>query len=111
VIGSMSTFSIFPIIGSFGTGCYLSPQDKEPSMWINHRRYPIGKVFYTRNDSSDDNAIVLFHDNNTLVGPQTRMLWDQYGEEAVLNWFRTGERNSNIQEIIQQIVNSTAVKQ
>jgi hypothetical protein len=86
VIGSMSTFSIFPILGTFGTGYYLRPRLYDPSMWLTHHRHPVMKYM----NPSTSNNFVLFDDTNVMVGNQTKVLWDKYGEDVVLEWFRTG---------------------
>ena len=84
VIGSMSTFSIFPILSTFGTGYYLRPRMYDPSMWLSHRSYPVSN-FINR-----PNSFVLFDDANVMLGSQTKNLWDKHGEDVVLEWFRTG---------------------
>ena len=84
VIGSMSTFSLFPILGTFGTGYYLRPKMYDPSMWLTHRVYPV------TNFINPPSNFVLFDDANVLVGTQTKDLWDNHGDDIVLEWFRTG---------------------
>ena len=85
VVGCMSTFSIFPILGTFGTGYYLRPKLYDPSMFLTHRMYPVTKFV------DPTNSFVLFDEKNVLLGPQAKDLWDKYGDDAVLKWFHTGK--------------------
>ena len=82
VIGSMSTFSIYPVFGTFGTGYFLRPKKIDPSFWASNNIYPVAKIWNTRT--------VMFDESTKLLGAQTRDLWDGYGDDAVLQWFRTG---------------------
>jgi hypothetical protein len=84
-IGAMSTFSVFPMVGSFGTGYYQYPRDADPSKWLRHWEYPVSRM------GPDGTGIVLFEESNLLLGSKTRDLWDAYGEDVVLEWFRTGK--------------------
>jgi hypothetical protein len=84
-IGAMSTFSVFPILGTFGTGYYLRPKRKDPSMWLIHGQYPI-----TEMDPNNASNLVLFDESNLLLGSHAKALWHQHGEDVVLQWFRTG---------------------
>ena len=82
VVGSMSTFSIYPIIGTFGTGYYLRPKLNDPSYWAENNIYPVTKIW--------DIRTVIFDEDAKLLGTKTRDLWDAYGDDVVLQWFRTG---------------------
>jgi hypothetical protein len=84
-IGAMSSFSVFPILGTFGTGYFLRPKRKDPSMWLTHGQYPITEV-----NRNNDSNIVIFDESNVLLGTQTKDLWHDYGEGVILQWFRTG---------------------
>ena len=81
-VGAMSTFSLFPILGSFGHGYVLRPQNADPSGWMINPNYPIEKM---------SNTIQLFDETNLLLGPRARNLWDEYGYETIMQWFRTGK--------------------
>jgi hypothetical protein len=83
-VAGMSTFSVFPILGTFGTGYFLRPKSGDPAMWLTHWKYPITNMI--RQDSN----IVLFDESNLLVGPKAKALWDTHGDDVVLQWFRTG---------------------
>jgi hypothetical protein len=83
-IAAMSTFSVFPMVGSFGTGYYQYPRDADPSKWLRHWEYPLSRM------SPDGTGMVLFEESNLLLGSKARDLWDAYGDDAVLKWFRTG---------------------
>jgi hypothetical protein len=83
-IAAMSTFSLFPMLGTFGTGYFLRPQGLEPSVWMSHPVYSIDAV--TQNHSH----IVLFDEKRLLVAVKAKELWDGHGSTAVLDWFRTG---------------------
>ena len=80
VVGSMSTFSIYPIIGTFGTGYYLRPKEIDPSCWLQNDMYPVSKIQELRT--------VIFDDNNTLLGRDPRELWNSRGDDFILQWFR-----------------------
>jgi hypothetical protein len=82
VVGSMSTFSIYPIIGTFGTGYYLRPKINDPSYWAANSIYPVSKIW--------DLRTVIFDETTKLLGAQTKNLWDTYGDDVVLQWLRTG---------------------
>jgi hypothetical protein len=82
VVGSMSTFSIYPVIGTFGTGYYLRPKINDPSYWAVNSIYPVTKIW--------DIRTVIFDEKTKLLGTQTKDLWDAYGDDVVLQWFRTG---------------------
>jgi hypothetical protein len=77
-IGAMSTFSVFPILATFGTGYFMKPKRGSPNSWLSH--------FKGHGTSSN---LVLFAEKNVMVGSQTRELWDSSGEAAVLDWFRS----------------------
>jgi hypothetical protein len=84
-IGAMSSFSVFPILGTFGTGYFLRPKRSDPSMWVIHEQYPI-----TEMDRNNDSNLVMFDESNLLRGSQAKDLWHDYGEGVILQWFRTG---------------------
>lgn len=75
-VAAMSTFGVFPIIGTFGTGYFLRPGKWSPNVWLLHP--PI--VTLTNN-------VVLFDESNIMVGAATKTLWDSGGDQAVLDWF------------------------
>ena len=52
---------------------------------MTHRMYPVTKFV------DPTNSFVLFDEKNVLLGPQAKDLWDKYGDDAVLKWFRTGK--------------------
>jgi hypothetical protein len=83
VVASMSTFGIFPTICTFGTGYYLHPRPNDPSIWLMNKVSPITKV--------QNSNVVIFDEINLKVGLETRNLWDAYGDDIVLQWFRTGQ--------------------
>jgi hypothetical protein len=76
-IGAMSTFSVFPILATFGTGYFMKPKRGSPNSWLS-------QFFKGRGKSN----LFLFAEKNVMVGSQIRELWDSSGEEAVLEWFR-----------------------
>jgi hypothetical protein len=81
VVGSMSTFSIYPVIGSFGTGYYMRPKSmEEPSCWAENDMFPISII--------QDLRTVIFDENNTLEGRDVRELWNGRGDDVILKWFR-----------------------
>lgn len=82
-VSAMSTFSLFPILGSFGTGYVLRPKNADPSGWLIHYDYPITKM--------NQDSVELFDESNLLLGPRAKELWDAYGDKVVLQWFRTGK--------------------
>ena len=84
-VGAMSTFSVFPMVGSFGTGYYLYPRDADPSKWLRHWEYPVSKV------ATEGKGIVLFDESKLLYGSTARDMWDAHGEDVVLQWFRKGK--------------------
>ena len=88
VVGSMSTFSIYPIIGTFGTGYYLRPKIEDPSYWVANNIYPVTKIW--------DIRTVIFNEKAKLLGTQTKDIWDAYGDDVVLEWFRTGTYTTNV---------------
>ena len=81
-VGAMSTFSLFPILGSFGNGYVLRPKNADPSGWMINPNYPIDTV---------SNTIKLFDETNLLLGPRARNIWDEYGYETIMQWFHTGK--------------------
>lgn len=81
VIGAMSTFSVFPVVGSFGTGYFLRPWQYGPSTWLN-KYHP-----FIVDPLTGKSNVVLFDEEKLALGAFTRELWESEGEEAVLAWF------------------------
>jgi hypothetical protein len=77
-IGAMSTFSVFPILATFGTGYFMKPKHGSPNSWLRQFVKGCGKP-----------NMFLFAEKNVMVGSQTQELWVSSGEEAVLEWFRS----------------------
>jgi hypothetical protein len=83
-IAAMSTFSLFPMLGTFGTGYFLRPRGLDPSVWMSHPDFSIDAVTHDRS------SIVLFDEKHILVAVKAKELWEGHGSKAVLDWFRTG---------------------
>jgi hypothetical protein len=83
-IGARSTFSVFPIAASFGTGYYLRPKRWTPGSWLG--RVSPGSLLDPLTWKPN---VVLFDERNLLIGSNVTALWDSSGEEVVLNWFRS----------------------
>ena len=80
VVGSMSTFSIYPVIGTFGTGYYMRPKSVDPSCWVENDMYPVSII--------QDLRTVIFDEDHTLLGRDPRELWNNHGDDVILQWFR-----------------------
>jgi hypothetical protein len=82
-IGARSTFSVFPIVATFGTGYYLRPANYTPDRWLERlsRRSLLDPLTGKPN-------LVLFEEANLLIGSHATEMWDSIGENAVLSWFR-----------------------
>jgi hypothetical protein len=83
-VSCMTTFSVFPIVGTFGTGYFLRPIQYGTSSWLSHWKYPITKM------NHNNSNVVLFDEPYILLGYEAKDLWDTYGDDVVLQWFRTG---------------------
>ena len=81
VVGSMSTFSIYPVIGTFGTGYYMRPKSFDPSCWVVNDMVPITNI--------PDLRTVIFDESKTLLGRDPREQWNGRGDDYILNWFRS----------------------
>lgn len=81
-VGCLSTFTIYPVLATFGTGYYLRPTPGYSSSWVTDSQHPV------MNSANVDN-FELF-DDNLLHIPDVKKLWDSQGEEAVIEWLRTG---------------------
>jgi hypothetical protein len=77
-VAGMSSFGVFAVVATFGTG-YIRKKTKQGSyQWIE--RSP-------RIDEKLDN-IFLVKEPNVLKGSDIRGLWDNAGKSKVLAWFR-----------------------
>jgi hypothetical protein len=83
-VAGMSSFGVFPLLGTFGTGYFLRPKLGDPSCWLTHQKYPITEVY------RHDRNIVMFDESKLLLGSRGKKLWDTYGDDVVLQRFRTG---------------------
>jgi hypothetical protein len=81
-VGTMSTFSAFPVVATFGTGYFLRPKKWSPNVWMRNHPNMIDEL-------TDKPNLVLFDEESVLVGPQTTDLWNAQGVNAVLGWFRS----------------------
>ena len=77
-IVGISTFSVFPAIGMFGTGYIRRPDfPKAPNQFLVSPRV----------DQMADN-VVLIEEPNLIMCAQINKLWQTAGASGVLNWFR-----------------------
>jgi hypothetical protein len=77
-IAGMSTFGVFPVLATFGTGYLRSPRNRVNNWVLNPRI-----------DELTDN-VVLVEESEVIKVAALRELWNTNGEEAVLAWFRNG---------------------
>jgi hypothetical protein len=76
-IVGISSFGVFPAIGTFGTGYLRRPDyDIAPNRWVLHP--PI--------DELADN-VVLFDEPKRIMVASIKELWETRGKEGVLEWF------------------------
>jgi hypothetical protein len=83
-IGGRSTFSVFPIVATYGTGYYLQPQSLTPCSWLGRLDTHLLLDPDTRRQS-----VILFDEPHQKIGSHVSRLWDTNGTEAVLDWFRS----------------------
>lgn len=77
-IVGLSSFGVFPVIASFGTGYIVKPDfDRGPNRWL--LRNP-------RIDQLTD-SVVLIEEPERIVAREMNKMWKTYGEEGVLAWF------------------------
>jgi hypothetical protein len=81
-VGTMSTFSAFPVVATFGTGYFLRPKKWSPNVWMRNHPNMIDELTGKPN-------LVLFDEESVLVGSQAADLWNAQGVNAVLGWFRS----------------------
>jgi hypothetical protein len=83
-IGGRSTFSVFPIVATYGTGYYLQPEILTPCSWLG-RLDP----HLLRDPDTGRHNVILFHEPHQKIGSHVSRLWDSNGSKAVLDWFRS----------------------
>ena len=77
-IVGISSFSVYPAIGTFGTGYIRRPDFREaPNQFLVKPRL----------DQMADN-VVLIEEPNRIMCTQINKLWQTAGASGVLNWFR-----------------------
>lgn len=77
-IAAISTFGVFPIISTFGTGYLHQPKDGPfPNSWI----------FHPRVDELATN-VRLLEDGDFIMVKDIKHLWETQGQDGVLAWFR-----------------------
>lgn len=77
-IAAVSTFGVFPVIASFGTG-YLHRPSGGP--------FPNGWLFDPRVDEFASN-VRLFDNGDYIMVKDIKNLWETQGQDGVLAWFR-----------------------
>ncbi|CAB9512219.1 expressed unknown protein [Seminavis robusta] len=82
IAAAMSSFSVFPIVSTFGTGYLPRPRSwGSPYSWVEQE--PRIK------DMARDNVVLVKADaRHTISGIDMRALWDAKGEALALEWFR-----------------------
>lgn len=80
-IVGISSFSVFPAIGSFGTGYLLKPDPHGPNKWTT-----------APDISSIVDNVVIFEEPSIISVIQVRDLWKASGKEAILDWFWNGTK-------------------
>jgi hypothetical protein len=80
-IAAGSSFAVYPVIATFGTGYLRRPDPGQgPNIWVLNP--PIVKL--------TDN-VVLFEDPNVIMVSSLKQMWDRRGGgEEVLDWFWNG---------------------
>jgi hypothetical protein len=76
-IVGISSFGVFPAIGTFGTGYIRRP---------DFRKAPNNFLVQPRLDEMAEN-IVLIEEPNRIMCAQIKALWETAGANGVLNWF------------------------
>jgi hypothetical protein len=84
-IGGRSTFSVFPIVATYGTGYYLQPQSLTPCNWLGR----LNPNLLLDPDTGTRPNVILFDEPHQKIGSHVSKLWDSNGTEAVLDWFRS----------------------
>jgi hypothetical protein len=85
-MAGVTTFGVFPVISSFGTGYIRKPDSgntRVPNQWLNNP--PV--------DQLADN-IVLMEEPNLLTAPRFQKMWKEKGQEHVLEWLKNGDSPS-----------------
>jgi hypothetical protein len=85
-VGSLSSFSAFPVVAGFGIGYYLTPEVRAPSAWLGYYHDDQNKRYI--DTISGQPNVVLFTETKFLMGAQPKNFWDINGTDAVLEWFR-----------------------
>jgi hypothetical protein len=76
-IGAISSFNVMPAIATFGTGYVRSPGKQWQNLWIEHPR--IDQFI---------NNVVLFEEPNMIPVKDMKHMWENKGEDVVVEWFR-----------------------
>jgi hypothetical protein len=83
-IGGRSTFSVFPIVATYGTGYYLQPEILTPCSWLGR----LDPHLLVDPDTGRHN-VILFDEPHQRIGSHVSALRDSNGNEAVLDWFKS----------------------
>jgi hypothetical protein len=83
-IGGRSTFSVFPIVATYGTGYYLQPEILTPCSWLG-RLDP----HLLHDPDTGRHNVILFAEPNQRIGSHVSRLFDSNGTNAALDWFRS----------------------
>jgi hypothetical protein len=76
-IAGISSFGVMPAIATFGTGYIRLPESTMQSRWIERPRI-----------DNLTNNVVLFQETNIIPVTDIKRMWENYGEDAVVEWFR-----------------------
>ena len=81
IAGSMSSFAVFPVVSTFGTGYLPQPrQGGSPYGWINQN---------PRLKNIAENIVLVKAKLSSMIsGIDLRAMWDAKGEALALEWFR-----------------------